>query len=217
MKKKIINNLNNVTITGNYNGGDNITNNCDLHMETSSKQKKHDRTVFISYNWKDKQIVDKIDIYLSKIPGIIVKRDIRDIGSWESIRVFMENIRKQDYAVLIISDSYLKSKNCMFEVTEIMKEQEYRNRIFPAVVEQRIFDPLVRTEYIKYWQQECNKLENAMRDMEAANASELCADIKCYKNIAASIGEFLRLVANINNPKIEEIELQIEKMIQKYL
>ncbi len=55
----------------------------------------------------------------------------------------MKSIRNQDYVILIISDYYLKSKNCMFEVTEIMKEQEYKDRIFPAVVEHGIYDPLI--------------------------------------------------------------------------
>ena len=63
----------------------------------------------------------------------------------------MKGIRQQDYAVLIVSDLYLKSKNCMFEVTEIMKEQEYVDRIFPGVVEHGIYNPLKRVEYIEYW------------------------------------------------------------------
>ncbi len=78
-----------------------------------------------------------------------MKRDVRDIGAWKSIREFMTNIREQDYAVLIVSDLYLKvsdlylkSRNCMFEVTEVMKERAYGKRIFPAVVECGIYDPL---------------------------------------------------------------------------
>ena len=83
---------------------------------------KNDKTIFLSYNWHDGEIADRIDKYLSGRPEITVKRDVRDIGAWKSIREFMESIRNQDYAVLIVSDSYLKSKNCMFEVMEIMKE-----------------------------------------------------------------------------------------------
>lgn len=101
-------------------------------------------TIFLSYSWNDTDVANSIDEYLSKNANVSVKRDIRDIGVWKSIREFMESIREQDYAVLVISDTYLKSSNCMFEVMEIMKEKRYENRIFPAVVNKTIYDPFVR-------------------------------------------------------------------------
>ncbi len=219
MKQQIINDLNGVTVGGNYIGGNSIVN----HFYGSSaegnqanqKGDKDDRTIFLSYNWHDVEIADRIDKHLSGLPGITVKRDVRDISLWKSIREFMEGIRQQDYAVLIVSDLYLKSKNCMFEVTEVMKERAYADRVFPAVVEQGIYDPLIRARYIQYWQQECNKLEDAIKGLDLANAAELTADLKCYRSIASSMGEFLSMVADRNNPDIQEVEFQIEKALLK--
>lgn len=125
----------------------------------------------------------------------------------------MEGIRQQDYAVLIVSDYYLKSKNCMFEVTEMMKEREYVDRIFPAIVETCIYEPLVRAGYINYWQQECDKLETVVKGLNPTNAIELIEDLKCYKNIASSMGEFLSIVSDKNNPNIRDVEVQIEKAV----
>lgn len=181
-------------------------------MEEHVKE-NNNKTIFLSYNWHDGEIADRIDKYLSGLSNITVKRDIRNIGTWKSIREFMKSIRNQDYVVLIISDYYLKSKNCMFEVTEVMKEQAYGERIFPAVVECGIYDPLIRAEYISYWQQECDKLEAAIRGLEPANATELTVELKRYKSIASSIGEFLGMVAERNNPDIQEVEVQIERAI----
>lgn len=214
MGQQIINDLNNVTIGGDFTGG-NKTVNIYSVAPTETNTNKNNKTIFLSYNWHDGETVDRIDKYLSRIPGITVKRDVRDIGAWKSIREFMRSIRNQDYAVLIVSDSYLKSKNCMFEVMEIMKERKYTNRIFPAVVETGIYDPLVRAGYISYWQQECDKLEAAVKGLDPANAVELAADLKRYKSIASSIGEFLSMVADRNNPDIQDVEVQIEKAILK--
>lgn len=219
MKQQIINDLNGVTVGGNYTGGNSIVN----HFYGSSaegnqanqKGNKNDRTIFLSYNWHDVEIADRIDKHLSGLSGIIVKRDVRDIGSWKSIREFMEGIRQQDYAVLIVSDLYLKSKNCMFEVTEVMKERAYADRVFPAVVERGIYDPLIRAGYIQYWQQECSKLEAAIKGLDLANAAELTADLKRYRSIASSMGEFLNMVADRNNPDIQEVEFQIERALLK--
>lgn len=179
------------------------------------EESKGDKTIFLSYNWHDGETADRIGKHLSGLPGVIVKRDVRDIGPWKSIREFMEGIRQQDYAVLVVSDSYLRSKNCMFEVTEMMKEREYADRIFPAIVETGIYDPLVRAEYISYWQQEYSKLEATVKGLDPANAVELAADLKRYKNIASSIGEFLSIVTDRNNPDIREVEVQIEKALLK--
>lgn len=216
MGQQIINDLNNVTIGGDFTGGNKTVNIYSVPpTETNTNADKNNKTIFLSYNWHDGETADRIDKYLSGIPGITVKRDVRDIGVWKSIREFMESIREQDYAVLIVSDLYLKSKNCMFEVMEIMKEQKYTNRIFPAVVETGIYDPLVRAGYISYWQQECDKLEAAVKGLDPANAVELAADLKRYKSIASSIGEFLGMVADRNNPDIKDVEVQIEKAILK--
>ena len=216
MGQKIVNNLKNTITEGNYTGGNSTVNiYYNNQQKEDTKKSNGNKTIFLSYNWHDKEIADKIDKHLSGLPGITVKRDIRDIGPWKSIRKFMEGIRQQDYAVLIISGLYLKSKNCMFEVMEIMKEQQYRERIFPAVVEYGIYDPLTRAEYIKYWQHECDKLEASLKGLEPEYISGLAADLRQYKSIASSIGEFLNMVADMNNPDIQEVELQIEKAILK--
>ena len=216
MGQKITNKLDNVGIGGSYIGGNSTINvYYNNQPEEDTKENNGNKTIFLSYNWHDKEIADRIDNYLSGLPGITVKRDIRDIGPWKSIRKFMEGIRKQDYAVLVVSDLYLKSKNCMFEVMEIMKEQQYRDRVFPAVVEHGIYDPMVRAGYIKYWQQECDNLEASIRELEPEYITELAAELKQYKSIASSIGEFLNMVADMNNPDIQEVEVQIEKAILK--
>lgn len=216
MRQQIINELNNVTVSGNYVGGNSTTRNYYNHqMEKDMHHSKNNKTVFLSYNWHDVETADRIDKHLSGLSGITVKRDVRDIGPWRSIREFMKSIRQQDYAVLVISDPYLKSKNCMFEVTEMMKEREYGDRIFPAVVEHGIYDPMVRAEYIRYWQHECDKLETFITRLDPAKVVELAVDLKRYKSIASSMGEFLNIVADRNNPDIEEVEIQIEKAVLK--
>lgn len=215
MGKQIKNKLEGVTIGGSYAGGDVIINGCDSKANANTERESNDKTIFLSYNWHDGEIADRIDRHLSRIHGITVKRDVRDIGKWKSIRDFMKSIRQQDYAVVIVSDLYLKSKNCMFEVIEVMKEQEYVDRIFPAVVERSIYDPLARVEYIKYWQQECDKLETAIKGMDPSSTVELAADLRRYKSISSSMGEFLDMVSDMNNPDIQDIEVQIEKAVLK--
>lgn len=217
MGQMVKNVLKDVSIRDGYVGGNSIVNYYyDVHQAAMERGgSSRGKTIFLSYNWHDGETADRIDKHMSELPGVTVKRDVRDIGPWKSIREFMESIRQQDYAILIVSDFYLKSKNCMFEVTEMMKEQEYVDRIFPAVVETSIYDPLGRVGYINYWQRECDKLEAAVKGLDPASAVELAAELKRYKSIVASIGEFLSIVADRNNPDINEVEVQIERALLK--
>lgn len=109
-------------------------------------------TMFVSYCQKDKIYADYIDLFF-KDNDISILRDIRDIGNWKSIKSYMELIRDVDYAILIISDNYIKSFNCMYEVLEVMKDKNYQNKIFPVVVETGIYSAKERIPYVKYWEQ----------------------------------------------------------------
>lgn len=173
------------------------------------------KTVFLSHNIQDREAADRIDKQFREYRGITVKRDERDIGVWKSIHEFMKSIRDQDYAVLIVSDSFLKSSNCMFEVMEIMKEQDYEKRIFPTVEEYSIYDPLGRAKYIMYWQRKCEKLETAIRKLDPVGTAGLVEDLKRYKSIVFSIGEFLSIVADRKNPNINEVVKEVIKAIYK--
>lgn len=85
--------------------------------------------MFVSYCQIDSVYADNIDLYF-KNKDVSIRRDIRDISQWKSIREYMQTIRDMDYAILIVSDNYLKSFNCMYEVLELIKEKTMRIKYF---------------------------------------------------------------------------------------
>ena len=56
-------------------------------------------------------------------------RDKRDLGYKGMIEDFMQEIGRGHAVVVVISDKYLKSPNCMFELVEIVKNKDVRDRI----------------------------------------------------------------------------------------
>jgi len=56
------------------------------------------------------------------------KRNIKEIGAWESITSFMNSIRKQDFVILVISDNDLKSVACMYEVMQLLKDDDWLDK-----------------------------------------------------------------------------------------
>lgn len=113
--------------------------------------------IFLSYCWNDSSEADRIYDYFKSSQNIELHRDTIDIKKWGSIKEYMQSIENMDYVILLISDVYLKSANCMYEVLEIMRDRDYRDKIFPVVIFSEIYNPITRAKYVKYWQDELKK------------------------------------------------------------
>ena len=174
--------------------------------------------IFLSYSWKDEKKADEIDSFFTKL-GINIKRDKKSIEQWGSIRAFMDSIQNSDYAILIISDAYLKSVNCMYEITQLMKEPHYRDRIFPVVLDNEIYQLKKRIDYIVYWEE---KYDEARKDISRIknleNTGLLSGELHRIREISYTIGEFLDIIKDMNNPQAEGINQAIyERLCEKNL
>jgi len=88
-------------------------------------------TVFLSYCQRDSDIADLIENALKpSIEGKArISRDIRDVEYHESFKKFMQSIEIHDFVIMLISDNYLRSRNCMFEVMEVVKDSQYQKKL----------------------------------------------------------------------------------------
>lgn len=174
--------------------------------------------IFLSYSWKDEKKANEIDTFFSAL-GINIKRDKKSIEQWGSIRAFMDSIQSSDYAILIISDAYLKSVNCMYEITQLMKEPHYRDRIFPVVLENEIYQLKKRIDYIVYWEEKYDEAKQEIsRVKNLENTEQLSKELHQIREISYTIGEFLDIIKDMNNPQAEGINQAIyERLCEKNL
>lgn len=174
--------------------------------------------IFLSYCWADSNEANKIYDYFICKQDIELHRDTIDIKKWGSIKEYMQSVENMDYIILLISDSYLKSTNCMYEVLEVMRDRNYRNKIFPAVIYADIYSPITRAKYVKYWQDEFKELEQTLKELNTQNLGKLHEDLKQRQDISANIADFLDVVSDMNNPNIEDVCLRIEdKLVEQGL
>ncbi|MDU6483804.1 MAG: toll/interleukin-1 receptor domain-containing protein [Paeniclostridium sordellii] len=173
-----------------------------------------DSNIFISYCWNDNETVNEIDDYF-KSKKIIFQRDKRDIGSWESIKDFMNRIRKSSYAILVISDTYLKSLNCMYEVLEVMKDEGYRSRILTVVLDNaKIYDALGKAKYISYWNQKYKELSEEISKIDDCESTIILSEeLRKINEIKNNVGEFMKIVSDMNNPNVDNIKEEIRKKL----
>ena len=161
---------------------------------------EYEQAVFISYAWVclRKKIVNQIDEALQK-RGTTIIRDKRDLGYKGSITGFMERIGQGNCVILVISDKYLRSPNCMFELVEIAENKGFHDRIFPVVLaDADIYDPVKRIGYVKYWEQKRAELAEAMKSVDPANLQGIREDMDLYDRIRDKVSELTSILKDMN-------------------
>lgn len=121
-------------------------------------------SLFISYNREQKDFADKIESSARTICPVL--RDTNDIAPWGSIEEFMNRIRKADYAVLLISDEYLKSINCMYEACQLYKDVNWKTHTMYVVLgnaDLNVYTVANHECYIRHWKDKKQCLWNKSR------------------------------------------------------
>ena len=141
--------------------------------------------VFVSYAWTTEScaIVDRLQQALDQ-QGIRLMRDREEVRYKDSIRDFMRRIGQGKCVVVVISEKYLKSENCMFELVEVAKTQALRERIFPIVLsDANIYKATGRIRYVQYWEEEIRELDEALKTVRGDNLTKLQEDLNIYAEI----------------------------------
>jgi tetratricopeptide (TPR) repeat protein len=156
--------------------------------------------VFVSYAWGDEseKIADDLD-QAFKNRGVIIVRDKRDLGFRGRIKSFMETIGKGKAIILVISDKYLKSENCLFELLQTAKHGNFEGRIFPVVLgDAKIYRPIDRIRYVQFWEQQLKELDDAMKTVSATNMQGFREDIDLYAEIRANLPRLTDVLKDMN-------------------
>jgi len=122
--------------------------------------------VYISYNWEghSSHIVDFLCFVLEN-KGIPYLRDKKDCNYLDNIKEFMNAIRAGKTVIVVFSRPYLKSKNCIYELSGIMKDPCYKDRILPVVVDDTIRESQFYVDLVKYWKEEKDKQEDIVKQL----------------------------------------------------
>lgn len=152
------------------------------------------------------KIANEIEDDLSKLQIDLV-RDVRDLEYKAKISDFMGKIRDSDYAILLISKSYLSSKNCMKEVLHILKDKNFEDKILPVIVDgTKIYSTEDRLEYTKYWLKEKEAINTLISSIPATAIIDEISELKAVEEIVSRINEFLSYISDIKNLTFTELK-----------
>ena len=131
-------------------------------------------SIFVSYKHKkNNSFVSDLETKLEPYANVII--DKNSVDNWGSFKQFMDSIRDQDFAVLVISNDYLRSSACMYEVLQFMKEKNWNDRVMYIVEDdtQDIFTPTGRIQYLAYWKEKDDLLTKEIKKIDPAYTIEL--------------------------------------------
>lgn len=162
---------------------------------------EYEKEVFVSYAWggESERTVDELDQAFVK-RGIRIVRDKKDLQYKGSIETFEQRIGQGKCIVLVISDKYLRSEHCMYELVQVDENRNLRERIFPIVLgDARIYKALDRLSYIKYWDEQIEQLNRAIKEIGImTNLASITADLDRYARIRSNIDHLTDLLSDMN-------------------
>jgi len=189
-------------------------------MNGQKNQTKHDE-VFVSYAWKaenEKAVVDRLEQACHQ-RDIILLRDNNEIKYKDSILEYMKKLGAGNYIIVVLSDAYLKSRFCMFELLTIHEHKQFHQRVFPIALQGLdINEPETKLDYLDYWDGKIESLEERMQKSRQAHRNGVNEDLNLYMEIRRSCDNLMTILADMNVLTEEiHVETDFEVLIDKIL
>ncbi|MGE0642463.1 MAG: COR domain-containing protein [Nitrospira sp.] len=168
--------------------------------------------VFISYAWGDNtptgqqraKLVDELCTALGG-QGITVRRDRDDMRPGDLISEFMDRLTDGDFILLVISDKYLRSEYCMYELFCIYrncadKPERFLKKVIPIILPDSNIDRMPdRLQRAIHW-------INQEKELKPLVESNLDAVGKEFFGKFKIIGEFARNTSNMLEHLVDKLQ-----------
>ena len=164
------------------------------------------RKVHISYK-HDKNYDEAIEAIKKGLQknGICYSIDVQDIKYRDDIEKYEKEIGRADRVIIFVIATYLKSIDCMFEMTEIFKNVDVRNRVFPVVD----MEPISRNrdglkEIKEYWFEQKIKASIQMQ-VDPGNSDYVINELYKINAIIKTLDEFWDYIVHINTGNFKNL------------
>lgn len=202
----------------------------ELEVMAESQEK----TLFLSYCQKDSDIANLIEGGLAPhINGKArISRDIRDVEYRESFKKFMQTIETHDFVIMIISDHYLKSRNCMFEVLEVIKDSQFQKKLAFIVLSDgdiqyyqdqnissigaKVYSLEGQTAYSLHWAKVEKELQEQIEALgDPTRAIHQIKEKRIVQKILLDLPEFMEFIKDAKGlPLAEHIETEFKDILK---
>lgn len=170
-------------------------------INVSEKEKP---MVYVSYSWSHSEEMDSICLAL-ETNKILYKRDKNDCGYRQNIKRFEEEIGKGNIVIAVLSDKYLRSIHCMYELSSLIENGYIEDRLFPIVYIDG-HDASSMQEYLEYWMGEYNSRVDSISTLPAGQGRVYIDELSRCDTIISNLSKLWLYISRYNTSTPEEIK-----------
>jgi internalin A len=175
---------------------------------------------YVSYAWGDdspegRKREELVDFLCTQAEGRgkLIQRDKDALVLGDSISRFMQAIGQSDRVFIVLSDKYLKSPYCMFELFEVWRNSgsdseafRQRTRVF-SLPDAKISTAKDRIHYGRYWRQRHHELKPLLvKNIEVVGENDL-REFRLMARFYHDVSDILATIADILQPRtLEELK-----------
>lgn len=168
--------------------------------------------VYVSYSWANSKEMDDICAALNA-NGIKFKRDINDCGYRQNIKKFEDEIGDGKVIIAVINDKYLKSIQCMYEMSSMVSNGHIADRLFPVVSLEGKRDAEACAAYIQYWTEEFRKRQDIALKLALGTAQQAIDEMGYCNSIITEFSKFWNYISDYNTLSEDELMKDNCKML----
>jgi len=168
--------------------------------------------VFVSYAWGDEtsegrqraKVVDDLCTVLG-LQKVKVRRDRDEMRPGDLISEFMDRLAEGDFVLAVISDKYLRSEYCMYELFRIYrncadKPTRFVQKVIPLILpDAKLADLGARLQRAIYW----TDIEAKLKPLVAANVDAVGTELFSKFKL---VGEFARNSSNMLEYLVDKLQ-----------
>lgn len=164
------------------------------------------RKVHISYK-HDKNYERAIEAIKNglKKNNISFSIDVQDIKYRDDIVKYEKEIGSSDRVIMFITATYLTSIDCMFEMSEIFKNEDVRDRVFPVVDMGPVSRNIDGLNYIKTCWNKQKKEASIQMQTEPGNSDYVINELFKINAIIKTLDGFWDYIVHINTGNFENL------------
>lgn len=155
-------------------------------------------TLFISYCWKDgNTYADELETQLRK--EFKIERDKSQLIANDDLYDFMAKIANCDNVVIVLTEGYVKSLNCMLEMSFLVSQDDWAMKAMVLVIDDSLYSLDRKIEIINYWMQRQKWTVNELNSIDAGK-SLYEQENEYVDSICENIEKFLLGISRRKNP-----------------
>ena len=184
-----------------------------IHFCTIQKSINEGHPVYISYSRKDSSSLAEMICATLESNNVDCAFDMRDVTVQSSIHEFEQAIGNGDLIIVVLSDNYFESQDCMFEMACLTERGDIRNRVaFVSNLQNVKRNTISRNYILKKWKER-------RKEYESIDAEDVDLQ-KGKKDVEAIIKAFPQFWFHVIDDvafKASDVEKDTAKSISDYV